>query len=135
MRGIVPETLVTRSRRCDRALFLSILLVMLLLAPRLRVYYRVTVVEIVVEQVTSDGGRLRLPTPQRFAHPGDGDWPGESLVGRVTPRIRDFMARSEWARRAAPGTRFEWTVRWGDDAIHLDHVDRIIWEVPADPLR
>jgi hypothetical protein len=111
-------------------LFFSILGLMLLCAPELRVYYQVTVVEVSVERVTPDGQRIELPTPPRFAQPGYGYWRGDVLMSRLEPRIRDYMRSSHWAREAQPGTRFVWTVRWSENSTRLDQVDRIVWEAP-----
>ena len=125
---IARSEFVTRSRRRDTAVFLSILGLMVLFSPALRVYYQVTVVEVSVERVTSDGQRATLTTPPEFDRPGNGDWRGNILLARLEPRIRSYMEQSDWGRDAPPGTRFEWTVRWSDNSSKLDHVDRVVWE-------
>lgn len=120
---------VTRSRRLDVALFLLILLLMLALCPRLRVYYRVTVVEVEVERVLPDGRREALATPRDFAQVGNGYWPGDAIAERLSPRIDQYMKSSTWASEAPAGTRFEWTIRWAENSTRLDQVDRVVWEV------
>jgi len=122
---------VTGSRRLDYGLFFLILFLIFFFSWwRLRVYYQVIVAEVTVEEIAPGGGRRALPTPSEFDHPGNGYWPGESLLPRLSPKIQAYMNGSEWAQRAEPGTRFEWTIRWANNSTRLDHVDRLVWEVP-----
>src|SRR4051812_1488403 len=107
-----PSEFVTWSLRWDKTLFFSMLGLMLMLSPALRVYYQVTVVEVAVDRVTPDGHRAALTAPPDLAKPGDGEWRGKILMARLEPRIREYMKGSEWTRDVQPGTRFEWTVRW-----------------------
>lgn len=126
----LPARLVTGSRRRDLLLLFSILSLMLLLSPRLRVYYQVTVVDVSVERISPDGRAVALATPRSLSHPGNGYWRGDSLMSRLEPRIRRYMERSDWSHDATAGTRFVWTVRWSDDSTRLDQMERIVWEVP-----
>ena len=127
---IATSEFVTRSRRRENMLFFSILGLMILISPALRVYYWVNVVEVSVERVMPDGQRAALTTPPELAKPGDGDWSGGVLMARLKPRIRDYMNTSDWARGAPPGTRFDWEVRWSQNLSRLDHVDHVVWEAP-----
>lgn len=133
MDAAVPQPLAINARRRDLLLFFSVLGLMLLASPRLRVYYHVTVAEVSVERITPDGQTVALPTPPEFVRPGDGYWGGDILMGWLEPRIRTFMQSSDWNRDAAPGTKFVWAVRWSDDSSKLDHSDRVTWEVPDGP--
>lgn len=119
---------LTRSRRSDILVFVTVLAVMLLLSPRLRVYYKVTAVAVTLEQVWPDGRRTSLPTPAEFDRPGNGYWSGDSLVRRLTPAIDLFMQSSPVARDATAGTRFEWTIRWSDTSSTLNHSQVIVRE-------
>jgi len=127
---VARPALVTGSRRSDRLLFFSVLGLLILFTPALRVYYQVTVAEVSVERVTPDGRRIALETPSQFERPGFGYWRGDVLMSRLEPRIREYMQRSAWAGDAQPGTRFVWTVRWSDDSTKLDQVDHVEWEAP-----
>src|SRR5687768_13806526 len=92
--------LVTGSRRSDRLLFFSVLGVLIVLSPALRVYYQVTVAEVSVDRVPPDGRRVALETPPPFKQPGIGNWRGDVLISRLEPQIRQYMQRSDWARDA-----------------------------------
>ena len=122
--------LVTGSRRSDRLLFFSVLCMLIVVSPRLRVYYQVTVVEVSVDRVTPEGQRVALETPSQFKRPGSGNWRGDTLMSRLEPSICQYMQRSDWARDALPGTRFVWTVRWSENSTKLDQVDSVEWEAP-----
>jgi hypothetical protein len=128
--GGVADRWVTRSRLLDIGLFGFILLLILLLSPRLRVYYRVTVVDVTVEEIQPSGTRRALPTPAELIRPGAGYWDGDSLVDRLAPRISEYMKRSEWPSRVPPGTRYEWRVRWSENSTKLDQAELIVWEAP-----
>lgn len=119
---------VTGSRYVDVSIAAGITALMLLLAPRLRVYYQVTLVDVSIERVMADGSRSTVATPDEFKHVGKGYWPGETLVKRLQPKINDYMSGSGLAATAAPGAHFEWTIRWSDDSLAMDHADRIVWE-------
>lgn len=116
------------SRKVDFLLFISILLLMIVLAPRLRVYYSVTVYDISITEIQPDGTRKELPAPAELKRLGNGYWKGESLVKRLSPRISEYMQQSDWPTAAPAGTRYEWDLRWSDESTTLDHADRIVWE-------
>ena len=120
---------LTGSRAVDVMIFIVVLGLMLAAAPRLRVYFQVTMVEVSVVRIAPDGSRVELATPTAFKHVGDGYWRGDVLIERLKPQIDSYMKTSQWTQGAAPGTRFEWTVRWSDDSLKLDHSDRVVWEV------
>jgi hypothetical protein len=124
-----PVTL-TGSKRADLLIFGVLLGLLLLKAPHLRVYYRVTVVQVKVERVDPAGSRTPLPTPEEFQRPGKGRWRGDQVQGRLVPMIQDFMKTSEWGRTARPGTRFEWSLRWSEDSNRLDQGHLFVWEAP-----
>ncbi|HTL28004.1 MAG TPA: hypothetical protein VL282_02235, partial [Tepidisphaeraceae bacterium] len=104
-------TSITGSRAVDLTIFLVMLGLMLAAAPRLRVYFQVTMVDVSVMRIAPDGSQLELATPTPFKHVGDGYWRGDVLMERLRPQIDSYMRTSQWMRDAAAGTRFEWTVR------------------------
>jgi hypothetical protein len=125
-----PASPITGSRACDLLIALAILATMLLLTPRLRVYFNVTVVDVSLAQIAPDGRHISIPTPAEFEHIGDGYWPGDTLVSKLKPKIDTYMVRSTQANPVPAGTRFEWTVRWSENSRRLDHADLITWDAP-----
>ena len=121
---------ITGSRTCDVLIALMIVALMLLLTPRLRVYFSVTMVDVSLAQISADGRHTAIPTPAEFEHVGDGYWPGETVAAKLKPRIDAYMARSTQASPVPAGTRFEWTIRWSENSRRLDHADVITWEAP-----
>jgi hypothetical protein len=122
---------VTGSRGGDVLIVVVCLAVMFALAPRLRVYFQVTMVEVTVERVTPLGARTVVPTPDEFMKLGAGYWRGDTLVAQLKPKVDAYMNASGLAHTEPPGTRYEWVVRWSDDSLRMDQLDRVIWEAPA----
>ena len=114
----------TGSRRRDLATGLAILLVSLALAPNLRVYYRVTVVDLTVEQVDPDGTRRPMRPPETVWGPA----PRGRLARQEPARmlrtlersIDRFMREDPAAAALRPGIRLEWIVRYSENSPRLD---------------
>jgi len=123
---------VTASRGRDLVIFIALLMVMLLLSERLRVYYAVTVVDVAVTRILPNGREETLPTPRVFARPGGGFWKPEKVIDLVKPQIENYMRSSAWSSEAAAGTRFEWTIRWARNSTRLDQQYRYIWKADAE---
>ncbi len=119
---------ITGSRAGDVVLALLILATIIALAPRLRVYFSVTMVDVSLERVMSDGTREALATPVEFKQVGDGYWPGDAVVSKLRPKIDAYMSSSTLATTAPAGTKFDWTIRWSEDSLKLDHTEHVIWE-------
>ena len=120
--------LITRSRAGDLALAALIAAGMIALAPRLRVYFQVTMIDVSLERVAPDGKRTAIATPDQFEHLGDGYWPGDTVVAQVTPKIEAYMQKSGLDSDAPTGTSFDWTIRWSENSTKLDHCEHIIRE-------
>jgi hypothetical protein len=116
------------SRRVDLALFVTILLLMIVLSPRLCVYYGVTVYEISIEEIRPNGDQRTLATPEEFERLGAGYWRGKDLAKKLPPRISEYMHNSDWPKNAPAGTRYEWNVRWSENSTRLDQADRVVWK-------
>jgi hypothetical protein len=119
---------ITGSRAGDLSIIVVIAGAMLLLAPRLRVYYQVTMVQVRVQRLAPDGTRVDLPTPVEFQHVGDGYWSAETVVPQLRPRIEAYMSGSPRAMDVTPGTQFDWTIRWSENSQALDHAEHVLWE-------
>ncbi len=120
---------VTAAPARDLVTFIALLVVMLLLSERLRVYYEVTVVDVTVARILPNGREETLPTPRVFARPGSGFWRPEKVVDLVKPEIENYMRSSAWSSEAAAGTRFVWTIRWARNSTRLDQQYRYVWKL------
>jgi len=116
-----------RSPARDMVVFITLLVLMILLSERLRVYYSITVVDVTVARILPNGRLETLPTPRVFARPGGGFWSPERVVDLVRPQIDSYMRSSAWSAEA-PGTRFEWTIRWARNSTRLSQLCRYVWE-------
>ena len=100
------ENTVTSSHRLDRVIFAVVLSLMLLSAPRLRVYYtsaQVSPTRVELAGITSEGERVELDVPDALQ--------GGS-VREAARRVREF-ARTPEARSMVPqGGALEWTLRF-----------------------
>jgi hypothetical protein len=121
---------ISGSKARDVILAALILTAMLLLAPRLRVYFQVTAVDIALEQVLPDDTRVALVTPDQFQKVGEGYWPADAVISNLRPKIDAYMKQSALPAAAPSGTRFDWTIRWSQNSMKLDHTEHIVWEVP-----
>jgi hypothetical protein len=119
---------ITGSRAPDLCIVALIAGTMLILAPRLRVYYQVTMVDVTVQRIAADGTRGDRPTPVEFKHVGDGYWSPETVVSQLRPKIEAYMSASPPAMNVTPGTQFDWTIRWSENSLALDHVEHVLWE-------
>lgn len=102
---------------------------MLLLSPRLRVYYRVTVVDVSVERIDLDGTRHALATPGPLQRLGHGYWRSDEVEHGARKRIDRLMRDARFLRDAPPGTRFQWLVRWSENSARLDQRALIVRRV------
>jgi hypothetical protein len=127
-RSMSNNVTITGSRAGDLSILAVIAGAMLLLAPRLRVYYQVTMVEVTVQRIAADGTRGDLSTPAEFQHVGDGYWSPETVVSQLRPKIEAYMNASPSAMGVTPGTQFDWTIRWSESSQALDHVEHVLWE-------
>src|SRR5947209_19972058 len=114
---------VTASRGRDLVIFIVILVVMLLLSERLRVYFAVTVVDVTVTRILPNCREETLPTPRVFARPGGGFWRPEKVVDLVKPQIENYMRSSAWSSEAAAGTRFVWTIDRKSTRLNSSHAN------------
>jgi hypothetical protein len=108
-------------------------LLVVLLAPTVRVYSRVTVAEVTLTRIDPDGTRQALPVPAEVW--GDGR---RRIAARQRPAamlqsqealIRRFMATDPRPAASPPGTRFEWRIRYAENSTRLDRAVVIV--VPA----
>jgi hypothetical protein len=123
---------VTASRQADLVLLILLAGAMLFLAPRLRVYYFVTVVDVTMERILPDGRRESLPTPVTFEHIGQGYTSLSQVVPQVEGRVDLFMATLPPESAGPAGTRYEWTVRYARNSMTLDRSALIVREVSLD---
>ena len=111
----------TSSRRGDLVAFGLLAGWIVATAPLLRVYHRVTAFQVALVRVEPDGRRVRLSTPEpvRRAWPLAYREPAVALAG-LRQVIRRYGREDPGIAAAAPGTRFEWTIRWSANSLRLD---------------
>ena len=122
------QTFVTGSRRRDVLVFLSLMCFVLATSYRLRVYFRVTVAEVSVVRVASDGTRQVLPTPEQCRRLWAATQPPVAFLERLELCIRTYMRDSSLLRQAEPGSRFEWIIRYAFNSPRLDHQQVIVFK-------
>jgi len=132
--AVVDARYALGSRRRDVVAFVSLALLVVIAAPFLRVYYRVTVAEVTLTRIDPDGTRHRLAVPDEV-------WNARRRVvaGRQRPAamlrsqealIRRFMATDARLASSPPGTRFEWRIRYAENSTRLDR-DALIVVSPS----
>ncbi len=121
------RTFVIGSRRRDYLLFLLLACFVVITSYRLRVYFRVTVAEVSVVRVASDGTRQTLPTPEQCSRLWSATLPSPVFLERLEHCIRMYMHESLLLRQAESGTRFEWVIRYAYNSTRLDQQRVIVF--------
>jgi hypothetical protein len=118
------STYATGSRTRDLAICGLLALFVVVSAPALRVYYRITVVDLTVVRIDPDESRHPLPTPEGIWEPRR-----RSRLARQRPAamlrmleqaIHRFANEDPSMAAVVAGTRFEWTVRYSENTPRLD---------------
>jgi hypothetical protein len=127
------------SRRRDLlAVALSALLV-LAGSPSLRVYGRVTVMDLSVMRIEPDGRRTPVAPPawiwSRAARARAARRRPRATLRTLELRIQQVMRGDPAFAAAPPGTRFEWTIRYSENSARLDRTVVYLHPVPADVSR
>jgi hypothetical protein len=91
----------------------------LVTAPALPVYTRVTVYDVRVVRMDAAGGRTEIPTPRPLARPS------RLALGRPESVVAELERRIEHAMRteapfSSAGASYEWTIRWSRNSARLD---------------
>lgn len=120
------QIFVTPSKRVDLGIFALLLVLSVVGSARLRVYYDVMVGDVHMVRILPDGARELLPTPARFRRVG-GFISQEQLVEELQQRITHYMHAVATRPVAAPGTRYEWTIRWSKDSLRLDNAQVLVF--------
>lgn len=114
----------TGSRSRDLFVCGLLLLFVMVTAPALRVYDRVTVIDLTVVRIDPDGTRRPLPTPERVwerRHRGRlARQPPATMLRMLEQAIHRFAREDPSMAAVAAGTRFEWTVRYSENTPRLD---------------
>jgi len=110
----------TKGRGLDLLAMGAVLAVILVSAPALPVYSRVTVYDVRVVTVDAAGARTVIPTPRALSRPsrlalGTPD----DVVAELERRIERSM-RTDPPFSLATGARYEWTIRWSKNSARLD---------------
>jgi hypothetical protein len=109
---------------------MGLLCVLLLTSYRLRVYFRIMVMEVEATRINPDGSRLPLLIPPKF-HRALGVWATESpevVLEYMAQHIRAYTRRTAVALRTEPGTRFEWVIRYSQHTTQVDQQRVLIVE-------
>jgi hypothetical protein len=108
-------------------------------SPFLRVYYRVTVMDLSVVRIESDGRRSPVPTPSSIWNPAArvraARRPPSTTVRALDLRIQQLMRGDPAIAAAPPGTLFEWTIRYSENSTRLDRRMVYLYAVSADVAR
>ena len=110
----------TKRRGVDVLAMGAVLAVILVGAPALPVYSRVTVYDVRVVRVDAAGVRTVIPTPRALSRPS------RLALGKPDDVVAELERRIERSMRAdapfssATGASYEWTIRWSKNSARLD---------------
>lgn len=118
-----------------RDLLAAALLALLVLAgsPFLVVYHRVALIDVHLVRIEPDGQRTSMPVPPPLGNRAPGNWVTHRAPARAVraleARIRRLIHDDPGFVAAPPGTRFEWTIRYSENSLHLDR--RVVYSYPV----
>jgi hypothetical protein len=97
----------------------AVLALILVSAPALPVYTRVTVYDVRVVRIDAAGARTVIPTPRALSRPS------RLALGKPDGVVAELERRIERSMRtespfALPGVSYEWTIRWSQNSARLD---------------
>jgi hypothetical protein len=108
-------------------------LLVLVSSPALRVYHRVTVMDLSVVRIESDGRRSPEPAPSAIWNAGARVSAAHRPPGKTIDALKrqiDGVMRDDPLRAAlAPGGRIEWIIRYSENNTRLDHT--VVLSYPA----
>lgn len=114
------RALVTHARRYDRLAMWLVLVLMLVAAPALRVYYQVTVFDVRVVRMNANGAGTPLPTPRDLARPSRlADHGAAYVLAELERRIARVMQHDSMFT-SGPAASFEWTIHWSENSTRVD---------------
>jgi hypothetical protein len=108
-------------------IFLLLVCFVLATSYRLRVYFRVTVAEVSVVRVASDGTHQVLPTPEQCRRLWWATQPPAVFLERLEHCIRTYMHESPLLFHTEPGARVEWVIRCAFNSTRLDQQRVIVF--------
>jgi len=111
---------VLGNRRRDLLVAAGILAFLLAGSFIMRVYYRITVHEVEVVQVTASGSRTAIPTPEHIAKLHLWHLTPPELLDTLESQLNLLHQDGRWQRSISDGSRFEWTVRYSYNSPDLD---------------
>lgn len=123
-----PLVTATGSKPLDLAVFGALVLLLLVSTPRLRVYHRITVMEVRVERVYPDGTTHAIATPNAVGTRRLALTTPDAALPRLSDQIRQYMRTSPMMREAVPGERVRWTIRYAYNSPQLDREAEIVVE-------
>jgi hypothetical protein len=118
----------TGSLAIDLVAFGLLASVLLVSAPRLRVYHRITVMDVRLERVWPDGSTEPVEVPRQIGSRRLSLLSAADAVPELSAFIRAYAATDPMVRDAVPGTRFRWTVTYGQNSPRLDRTSEIVIE-------
>jgi hypothetical protein len=143
--GAAPSPDAGVSRYClgsrRRDLLAAVVATLLVLAgsPFLRVYHRITLVDVSVVRIEPDGRRIPMPTPSSLWNRGARSLVAQrsvrAAVRAADLRIQQVMRSDPAIAAAPPGTRFEWVIRYSENSARLDRSAVHVYPAPADAPR
>jgi hypothetical protein len=127
---------VSGSHRLDLLAFVLLACLVLALSyGRLRVYYQVTVWDVTLTRVASDGRREALPTPERFRRSFLATEAPESAIAGLERAIGSYVRSGELSPSGPQGARYEWLIRYSHNNVSLDQQRLFVFDVDASDNR
>jgi hypothetical protein len=123
-RSSVSSRYALGARHWDLTTCAALALVAIVASLGLRVYYRVTLVEVALVRVDPNGAQHVLPVPEAVWGPAQRSQaarrqPAE-MLRTLEAQIGEFMATAPLAAAAPVGARFEWRIRYSENSLRLD---------------
>jgi len=119
----VRRVTLTTSLRLDVALIVLFLIFLTSTSYFLRVYYRVTVTDILIVYTSPEGTVIDLPTPEVFTKNGLAASSPAELLGDFEGKINKYMRSSGWYfyfLYKKPKARIDWTIRYSLNSTDFD---------------
>lgn len=125
----------TKRRGGDLLTMGAVLALILVSAPALAVYSRVTVYDVRVVNVDAAGTRTVIATPRALSRPSRLALAApDDVVAELERRI-DRAMRTDSPFSSATGARYEWTIRWSKNSPRLDRSKVLTRQGGAGALR
>jgi len=118
------NTCVISSIRLDVSILISCLILIIATSYFLRVYYRVTVIDIRIEYTTAEGTTTTFPRPAKFRKNRLAVSSTERLFRSLEEEIKKYMKSSGWYLYylyKEPGAHIDWIINYSYNSTDLNN--------------